>query len=72
MSISDSWMLRVQKLPRGRMMAMRPSALASDWRTLLPLPVICTRAFSVPVVPDSATPNPASSVPMGVGDRRMS
>ena len=51
---------------------MRPFALASESRTLLPLPVICTRALSVPVVPDSSTPKPASSTPIGVGERRMS
>ena len=72
MSISDNCTLRAHILPAGRTTAIRPLELDSDSCSVSPRPVICTRALMVPLVPDSSTPQRASSLPIGVGARRMS
>ena len=72
MSSSLSWTLRVQKLPLGMMKAIRPPEFASESWIVSPRPFSWIRPLIVPVVPDSSTPYPASSRPIGVGDRRIS
>ena len=72
MSSSASCAFLVHSEPAGRMNAIRPFALASESWMVSPRPVSWTRPLTVPVVPASATPQPASNRPSGVGDRRMS
>ena len=72
MSISASCTLRVHKVPCGMTKAIRPLEVASESAIESPRPLNCIRPLIVPVVPDSATPQPANSRPIGVGASRMS